>query len=130
LYNRLPGGNWKRFGQEQIVCPPLKRKRRSKPIRTVVAVGLALAIALSVAGYTSAGEEAVNPTPQTTCPVGGMAINTEAYADYQGKRVYFCCPGACEKEFMKDPERYIKEMEDQGITLEKAPEPGQEGEGA
>ena len=101
-------------------------------MRTFVAVSLALAIVLSSAGYAPAGEEAVNPTPQTTCPVRGMPIDKEAFADYQGKRVYFCCPGpeACQKGFMKDPERYIKEMEDQGITLEKAPEPGQEGEGA
>ncbi len=93
-------------------------------MRIVMLVALALVIALSVVGgYASAGEEAANPTPQTICPVGGMDIDKEVFADYQGVRVYFCCPGKCPKEFMKDPDKYIKEMEDQGITLEEAPEP-------
>lgn len=99
-------------------------------MRIVVAVSLALAIALSATGYVRAEEEAVNPTAQTTCPVRGMAIDKEVYADYQGKRVYFCCPGTCEKEFMEDPEKYVKKLEDQGVTLETAPWLGQEGEGA
>ncbi len=29
---------------------------------------------------------------QTTCPVMGGLINKNLYADYQGNRVYFCCP--------------------------------------
>ena len=28
---------------------------------------------------------------QTTCPVMGNPINKDIYADYSGKRVYFCC---------------------------------------
>ncbi len=29
---------------------------------------------------------------QTKCPVMGGLINKNLYADYQGNRVYFCCP--------------------------------------
>lgn len=58
--------------------------------------------------------------PQTNCPVMGGPINKQHYSDYQGKRVYFCCP-ACIPEFKKDPAKYIKKLEDQGIELEKAP---------
>jgi YHS domain-containing protein len=58
--------------------------------------------------------------PQTNCPVMGGAINKQHYSDYQGKRVYFCCP-ACISEFKKDPAKYIKKLEDQGIELEKVP---------
>ena len=57
---------------------------------------------------------------QTLCPVMGGEINKEVYTDYEGKRVYFCCPGCLEK-FKADPETYIQKMEKEGIVLEKAP---------
>ena len=57
---------------------------------------------------------------QTLCPVMGNPINKSLYADYNGKRVYFCCPG-CIEEFKKDPEKHIKQLESQGIQLEATP---------
>jgi YHS domain-containing protein len=64
---------------------------------------------------------AAEPKPQTVCPVLGGNINKQVYIDYQGKRIYFCCPG-CPAEFSKDPQKYLKKMEAEGITLEKCPE--------
>lgn len=61
--------------------------------------------------------------PQTNCPVMGGKINKEVYTDYQGKRVYFCCTG-CIPEFKKYPAKYIKKLEDEGVTLEKIPMAG------
>ena len=58
---------------------------------------------------------------QTTCPVMGGKINKAIFADCQGKRVYFCCD-ACPAEFKKDPAKYIKILEDQGVVLEKTPQ--------
>lgn len=58
--------------------------------------------------------------PQTQCPVMGGAIDKSVYVDYQGKRVYFCCKG-CPEEFKKNPKKYLKQMSDSGIELEKAP---------
>jgi YHS domain-containing protein len=58
---------------------------------------------------------------QMTCPVMGGVINKNIYADYQGNRVYFCCP-PCLKEFKKNPEKYVKKMQEQGITIEKSPD--------
>ena len=60
---------------------------------------------------------------QTTCPVMGGLVNKNIYADYQGNRVYFCCP-PCLKEFKKDPEKYMKKIKEQGIALEKSPVSG------
>lgn len=99
-------------------------------MRIVVAVSVALMIALFIVGYSSAGGEAADQVPQTTCPITGFPIDAEVFADYQGKRVYFCCPGMCEKEFMEDPDRYIRELEEQGVTLEETPELEREGEDA
>ena len=56
---------------------------------------------------------------QTKCPVMGGAIDKKHFADSDGKRVYFCCPG-CIGTFNKEPAKYIKQLEDAGITLEKA----------
>jgi len=58
---------------------------------------------------------------QTICPVEGGKISKKLFADYQGKRVYFCCDG-CPDEFKKDPVKYIKKMEAKGITLDKTPQ--------
>jgi peroxiredoxin/YHS domain-containing protein len=55
---------------------------------------------------------------QTACPVMGGAINKSVYTDYQGQRIYFCCPG-CIATFQKDPEKYLKKMAEEGVTPEK-----------
>ena len=53
---------------------------------------------------------------QTACPIMDSPINEDIYYDYQGKRIYFCCAG-CDDKFRAEPEKYIKQMEDDGITL-------------
>ncbi len=60
------------------------------------------------------------PMPQTRCPVMGGKINKRVYADHDGKRVYFCCPG-CDRAFKKDPAKYIKKLEAAGVTVAKVP---------
>ena len=98
-------------------------------MRSVTGIGVVLAIALFLAGSGLAehgGHEALPEGSQMTCPVGGMAIDKEVFVDYQGARVYFCCD-MCPKEFMKNPDRYLKEMEEKGIIQEKAPQPSHQG---
>ncbi len=58
---------------------------------------------------------------QTNCPVMGGPIDKSVHVDYKGKRVYFCCSG-CIDTFKKDPAKYIKKMESQGIDLEETTE--------
>jgi hypothetical protein len=75
------------------------------------------------AAATGAGKKATTTTkdkPQTLCPVMGNAINKTLYVDSDGKRIYVCCAG-CISTIKKDPAKYIKKLEDQGITLEKTP---------
>jgi YHS domain-containing protein len=78
---------------------------------------LALVLALFLVGPVLAADPA---KPQDKCPVLGGNINRDVYVDYQGQRIYFCCPG-CDAEFKKDPEKYLKKMKDAGITPEKTP---------
>jgi YHS domain-containing protein len=83
---------------------------------------LAMLIPILAVGYVLA-EETVTPKLQTTCPVMGGKIDKNVFADHEGKRVYFCCKG-CIPEFQKDPVKYLKKLENEGITLEKAPRTG------
>ena len=55
--------------------------------------------------------------PQTLCPVMGGEINPDVYIDYQGKRIYFCCPG-CDETFLANPEKYLEKMKAEGVRVE------------
>jgi Cu(I)/Ag(I) efflux system membrane fusion protein len=46
---------------------------------------------------------------QTKCPVMGGAIDKRYFTMYNGKKVYFCCPG-CDAEFKKEPEKYLDKL--------------------
>jgi YHS domain-containing protein len=47
---------------------------------------------------------------QTTCPVmEGNPIKKEYFVEYEGKKVYFCCPG-CDKKFTANPEQYLAKL--------------------
>ena len=80
----------------------------------------AVILAVALTAFMAGGLWAADPKPQTTCPVLGGNVNKHVYADYQGKRIYFCCLG-CDKEFNKDPEKYMKKLQEEGVTLEPAP---------
>jgi YHS domain-containing protein len=71
-------------------------------------------------------EQGVTPEkirrPQTECPVLGGKVDKKIYTDYRGKRIYFCCSG-CIAEFKKSPDKYMKQMADQGIAAEPIPHP-------
>jgi len=83
----------------------------------ITAMALMFALAVLGTGLAAAGGQA-----QKKCPVMGGPINKDIYVDYQGKRIYFCCP-ACPEEFKKDPDKYLKKLEAEGVILEKAPTP-------
>jgi YHS domain-containing protein len=90
----------------------------------------AMLLTACAVGPASAGDDAAPAAPpatnvvirQTMCPVMGGAVNRTVFADYQGMRVYFCC-NACTAPFKKDPTKYIKKMEAEGITLDRVPPP-------
>ncbi len=48
-------------------------------------------------------------TLQTACPVSGKPIKPEHSVTYQGKKVYFCCPG-CPGKFEANPQAYLKKL--------------------
>jgi YHS domain-containing protein len=70
--------------------------------------------------FVAGGLWAAEGKPQTVCPVLAGNIDKSIYVDYKGKRIYFCCKG-CDAEFKKDPEKYMKKLQDEGIKLEPCP---------
>jgi YHS domain-containing protein len=54
-------------------------------------------------------EHSLQTNEQTICPVMGGKINKDIFVEYNGKKVYFCCPG-CEPEFEKNPEKYLDQL--------------------
>ena len=87
--------------------------------RTIATAVLAALVAI---GTTSCSKEAdTTPGKQTTCPVmKGEKINPDLYVDANGKRIYACCPG-CIVQIKADPDKYIAQLEAQGVILEEAP---------
>lgn len=81
----------------------------------VAAVMLASALVFAFGFAVDAKE-----SHQATCPVLGSSVSKKVYTDYQGKRIYFCCP-PCIQEFKKDPDKYMKQFEKDGVVLEDAP---------
>ena len=89
-------------------------------MKKMIMVMLGLVLALCLAANCYATQTPAKGQAQSVCPVLGNKINKDVYTDYQGKRVYFCCAG-CEAPFKKNPEKYLKKMEEQGVTPEKTP---------
>ncbi len=54
-------------------------------------------------------KEVVSAIEQTDCPVMGGAIDKAIFAEYKGKKVYFCC-SPCEEKFNEEPEKYIAKL--------------------
>jgi len=55
-------------------------------------------------------KEAAVEIEQTMCPImDGNKIDKNVFVEYEGKKVYFCCP-ACKATFEADPEKYIAKL--------------------
>ena len=46
----------------------------------------------------------------TKCPIMNEEFVVESDSDFavwNGKKIYFCCPGKCKKKFDKEPLKYL-----------------------
>lgn len=95
-------------------------RMRDAWVAALIVMGIAVvsgdALAGEDAGPQDGEEREVKITPQTTCPVMGGKINKDLYVDHDGRRVYVCCKG-CIAPLKKDPQKYIRKLEDQGVTI-------------
>ncbi len=93
-----------------------------KVSRIWLALPLSAVIAITaLAGNTKDTTKAVTPVrqlkPQTVCPVMGNLIDSAAYTDIQGQRVYHCCP-MCSSKLVADPAKYFKKAAEDGVLFE------------
>ncbi|MDX9856705.1 MAG: hypothetical protein RBT76_02835 [candidate division Zixibacteria bacterium] len=75
---------------------------------------------LSLASIGSADEsrtDSLQLRNQTHCPVMGGKIDSTAYTDIQGQRVYHCCP-MCSEKLKADPDSYFRKAAESGIVYE------------
>jgi hypothetical protein len=83
--------------------------------------GLALAILIPV--LTQAEEAKVKPYPLKVCLITGEKIGTEGMTPVtitnQNQEIKFCC-GGCVKTFKKDPEKYMKKLQEEEKKLKDA----------
>jgi len=51
------------------------------------------------------------------CPVKGEEVDADSpTVEYDGKVIGFCCPG-CDAKFQKDPEKYMKNLNEDGTKF-------------
>jgi YHS domain-containing protein len=81
---------------------------------------VALVVVGMMAGSGFAVEKAASGNPQTLCPVLQGPVNKNVYTDYEGQRIYFCC-SPCIEQFKKEPGKYLKKMNEAGVTPEASP---------
>lgn len=91
--------------------------------KKVLSLALILSLVfLSQASYNMAAEKKFGDSKgQILCPVMESKIDKKYFVDYKGKRIYFCCP-SCEKDFMKDPDKYMEKLK--GVKLDEAAKSG------
>ncbi len=92
---------------------------KSRHLRIVILLGALFLTAFSLNGCKKEPEPTVpaqaveaevpDIIEQKLCPVMAGEINRELYTEYQGKKVYFCCPG-CEEKFNAEPEKYLDKL--------------------
>ena len=90
--------------------------------RTTMILTLAAMMVMAAMVFAGEAEEKATEKPkelknQTHCPVMGGVIDSAAYTDIQGQRVYHCCP-MCSKSLKADPDKYFKKAAKDGIVFE------------
>ncbi|MBU1628425.1 YHS domain-containing protein [bacterium] len=89
---------------------------KSNSFKIIMSISILAVFLLSTFAISEETKPA-EKTPQTLCPVMAGEINKDIFVDFQCQRIYFCCAG-CKENFLKDPETYMKKIEEGNILLE------------
>jgi len=77
--------------------------------------------------YSLFAQEAASPSQSVIdvgnkfCPVSGDEVSGKHFVVYEGKRYGMCCP-MCQKDFKKNPEKYVSIVNAQMASGETADE--------
>lgn len=99
----------------QVACPVSGQKVNPETLTDVGNAKVGFCCKNCLAKFTEAddegkltlvfGELEKGFTRQTKCPLSGKPINPEHSVEYEGKKVYFCCPN-CPGAFEADPAKF------------------------
>ncbi len=67
------------------------------------------------------GKTKLKAYPLTTCIISGDKLGemgAPVVYEYKGREIKFCCKG-CVKDFKKDPDKYVKQIDEQAAKLPK-----------
>ena len=94
-----------------------------KLIASVTIAAAFVAVATVRAADSATNNPAAKPIPYPlkTCPVSGDKLGEMGAPyvfGYQGQEIKFCCPD-CKKDFLKDPAKYLKKINDAAAAAKK-----------
>jgi YHS domain-containing protein len=94
-----------------------------KALRTLIAAILVASFLTPVCGLADDKKsDKLKPYTLKTCVVSGDKLGEmgDPYVyEYKGREIKFCCKG-CLKDFNKEPEKYIKKIEEAEAKAKKA----------
>jgi YHS domain-containing protein len=100
-------------------------KRKDMKLLKTLAVALLVAGALSVPILSRAEDakkaDQAKAYPLTTCVVSGEKLGEMGKPmlySYKGREIKFCCPD-CQKDFDKDPAKFIKKLDEADAKAKK-----------
>ena len=85
-----------------------------KILNTLTAAALAAAFLAASATLFAADKKAekLKPYPLKVCVVTDEKLDKDAHVwSYQGREIKFCCKD-CERDFLKEPAKYLKKIEE------------------
>lgn len=74
-------------------------------MKTRFGLAALLLVVVAVVGTLRAADAPKDPLAAAKCPVSGKAINKDASVDFNGGKVYFCCPN-CPAAFKADTAKF------------------------
>ena len=93
-----------------------------KTLKSILAATLVTCFVVPLAGLAADKKnEKLKPYPLKTCLVSGEKLGEMGdpfVYEYQGREIKFCCKG-CLKDFNKDPEKYIKKIDEAAAKAKK-----------
>ena len=90
--------------------------------KTIAAITTVLALSVSAWAVAADKEEKADTYPLTTCVVSDEPLNSmgdPVIFNYEGREVRFCCKD-CKKDFLKDPAKYLKMLDDAAAKKKEA----------
>jgi len=79
-------------------------------MRWILVLTIGMGVSAPLAFRLAWAETGIVDAGNTVCPVSGDKVSGKHFVEYKGKRYALCCP-LCEKDFKKDPEKFIAQLE-------------------